>query len=430
MFNFHFLYPYTRTITHGFAVDLEDRNWRHPHQLPILCLLVRGRAMVTLFFAISGYVLSYAFLSQTETQLMKGFSRLSSLSLRRWMRLYLPATISMVCVFFATFIGAFDQGRDFQDSSPWLTGLWEQHPPRFENFGKQMKDFASMWWDWSTPFQWRLFYSEYDPHTWTIPVEFKASMVLFVMLLASAGLKQRWRTGLFVLVTVYCLVSARWDVAAFTGGALVAGIHLWETPRSVGDEEKAALLPTHRTEPASPARVTRIISVVSTTLLLVAALYVLSFPDDSADKTPGFAWLYKITPSMYKKGSAPHPYMFWHSLAGLFVIWSVQRLYYVNAVFCLSIPQYFGKISFAFYLVHGPLLHSAGFALQPKIFAAVESSVSAWVGALVLGWMTMLALSVIAAHLFWKLVDMPLVRFAKWFEALASRRSGVTATLL
>lgn len=153
--------------------------------------------MVTLFFAISGYVLSYGFLSSVTKE--AHFSRLSSLSLRRWMRLYLPATISMLLVMFAAFFGAFEKGREFQDSSRWLTGLWEQHPPRFENFGKQIKDFVHMWWDWQTPFQWRLFYSEYDPHTWTIPVEFKGSMVLFVLLLASAGLKQRWRAGLLFL---------------------------------------------------------------------------------------------------------------------------------------------------------------------------------------------------------------------------------------
>ena len=378
--------------------------------------------MVTLFFAISGYVLSYGFLSSSVTK-EAHFSRLSSLSLRRWMRLYLPATISMLFVMFAAFCGAFDRGREFQDSSPWLTGLWEQHPPRFENFGEQIKDFAHMWWDWSTPFQWRLFYSEYDPHTWTIPVEFRGSMVLFVLLLASAGLKQGWRAGLFALVTVYCLASARWDVAAFTGGGLVADIHLWQIPKGVQDEEKAALLPTHDKQHVVSGQPLRILLVTLKTLVLVAALYILSFPDDSAKQTPGFSWLYKITPAMYRKGSAPHPYMFWHSVAALFVIWSVQQLRYVNGVFCLSIPQYFGKISYAFYLVHGPLLHSAGFALQPKIFEAVGDSVTAWIGALVLGWMTMLALSVIVAHLFWKLVDMPLVRLAKWLEGLASRRA-------
>lgn len=212
---------------------------------------------------------------------------------------------------------------------------------------------------------------------------------------------------------------------------MIADIHLWQNPTGIRDEEKAALLPIHdKPQAAHTGRALKIVFITLKTLVLVAALYILSFPDDSAEQTPGFTWLYKITPAMYKKGSAPHPYMFWHSVAALFVIWSVQQLHYVNAVFCLSIPQYFGKISFAFYLVHGPLLHSAGFALQPKIFGAVGNGVTAWVGALVLGWMTMLALSVIVAHLFWKLVDMPLVRLAKWLEGLASRSAGSTGVRL
>lgn len=204
VFNFHFLYPYTWTITHGYGAASDDKSLNYAHQLPFLCLLVRGRAMVTLFFVISGYVLSYAFLSaptaQTEAQLGKGFSRLTSLTLRRWMRLYLPATLSMLLVMLGAFFGAFDAGHEFQETSAWLTGWSEQHPPRFSSFTRQLKDFAGMWWVWSTPFQWRLFYSEYDPHTWTIPVEFKGSMVLFALLLASAGLKHGY--GYYVLFCV------------------------------------------------------------------------------------------------------------------------------------------------------------------------------------------------------------------------------------
>ncbi|USW51878.1 Putative acyltransferase 3 domain-containing protein [Septoria linicola] len=452
VFNFHFLYPYTKTITHGFGVNLQDVNWRHPHQLPILCLLVRGRAMVTLFFAISGYVLSHGFLSVrsvTHTsdvqQVSQAFSRLSSLALRRWMRLYLPATFSMLLVMFGAFFGAFDAGRDFQDHSPWLTGWWEQHPPRFSSsFAKQLRDFAKMWWEWSTPFQWRLFYSEYDPHTWTIPVEFRGSMVLFVLLLASAGLKRNWRVGLFILVTVYCFASKRWDVAAFTGGALVAEIHIWQAATSapvadttlLEDEEKSVALPTvAQTNPLSTtstrsalrAKPWRYLLTTLQSLLFILALYILSFPDDAAEHTPGFRFLNNtLTPQMYKLGnnSNPHAYTFWHAFSAIFIIYSIRQLRLVNKLLCMSVPQYLGKISYALYLVHGPLLHSAGFPLQVKIFEGLdvkEGEVGKWVGGLMIGWLTMLSLSIVVAHFFWKVVDVPLVRFAKGLERVASR---------
>lgn len=383
--------------------------------------------MVTLFFAISGYVLSYGFLStstaQSDAQLLKGFSRLTSLTLRRWMRLYLPATFSMLLVMFGAFFGAFDAGHKFQETSPWLTGLSEQHPPSFSSFAKQLRDFVGMWWAWATPFQWRLFYSEYDPHTWTIPVEFKGSMVLFVLLLASGGLKQRWRLVLFALTTAYCFASERWDVAAFIGGVLVADIHLWQTWKATEEVDNLDLPRTTSSGRATTSRqrIAAYALMTIKTIVFIAALYVLSFPDDIPERTPGFSWLYRITPPMYKTGST-RPYLFWHALSALFVIWCIRQFHYVDAFFCLYVPQYLGKISYALYLVHGPLLHSAGFAMQPRIFQAVEDSLRGWLGALILGWLTMLGLSVLVAHLFWKIVDVSLVRMAKWLEAKASRR--------
>ncbi|KAM3417228.1 hypothetical protein BST61_g5487 [Cercospora zeina] len=427
VFNFHFLYPYTKTITHGFGVSHgpnDDAVSMHPHQLPILCLLVRGRAMVTLFFAISGYVLSYSFLSATRThdaESLRRWTRLSSLTLRRWMRLFLPATISMLIVMFAAFTGAFDAGREFQKSSEWLTGSWEQHPPRRATFDAQFADFEWMWWDWQTPFQWRLYYSWYDPHTWTIPVEFRGSIVLFVLLLGSAGLKQSWRTVVFAFATVFCFASKRWDSAAFTSGALVADLHLWQMSASaMAEMDEKTSLPRWRRGKVSgifTRKIEKHLCTALKTILFVAALWILSFPDDEAWITPGFSWLNYMTPRAYD-GRELRPYMFWHAFAASFILWSVQRLHYVQTFFCLPIPQYLGKISYAFYLVHGPLLHGVGFALQPQIFEGLGAadSITKWVGGLVLGWMTMLTLSIVVAHMFWKVVDVPLVKLAKWVE--------------
>lgn len=423
VFNFHFLYPYTRTITHGFAAGRDDDDsHRNFHQLPIICLLVRGRAMVTLFFAISGYVLSYNFLaSMRNSKWIHGFGRLSSLTLRRWARLYLPATISMSLVCLGAFFGAFEPGREFQESE-WLTGLWEQHPPKFESFGAQLRDFFFMWWDWSTPFQWRLYYSLYDPHTWTIPVEFKGSMVLFILLVAAAGLKQGWRIGLVVLVTIFCFASQRWEVATFTGGALVAELHLIAAAR----QEKSCALPLDEKAPAPkiPSQVRKYAIILLKSMVFVFSLYVLSFPDDAADTTPGFWWLNRITPPIYNQH-----YLFWHAFAALFVIWSIETLSLMRKFLSLSFPQYLGKISYGLYLVHGPLLHSAGFAMQPKIWQTIgHDTMVKWVGGLVLGWLTMLILSIVAAHLFYKLVDAPLVRATKWVEGLAREKEAFTST--
>ncbi|KAK4623624.1 O-acetyltransferase PaAT-1 [Fulvia fulva] len=432
VFNFHFLYPYTKTITHGYAVDTEDVNWRYPHQLPFLCLLVRGRAMVTLFFAISGYVLSYNFLASARGDLsLHGITRLASLTLRRWMRLFIPASFSMLLVCFATYLGAFDKGRQLAGTG-LVTGAWEEHPPRFDTFAEQWEDFRKMWWSWSNLWEWRFYYGNYDPHTWTIPVELRGSMVLFMILLASLGLKQRWRFGLIALVMSYCFCTGKWHLATFIAGALIADFHLtWprsdRTPSAdpVDDEkdfDHPSKFPTFEVaQRRQRYLVTRRYSaVLSKWFVFLLGLYILSFPDDKAEVTPGFVVLRRWTPPMYN-----YPHHFWHSFASIFIIWSVTTIPTVREILNWPFPQYLGKTSYGFYLVHGPLLHSLGFALQPKIFAALgHETVTRWCFGLLVGWVIMLGVSIGVAHLFWKFVDVPLVKLTKRIEKVASRERG------
>lgn len=435
VFNFHFLYPYTKSIINGYGAKLDDNHdWQYPHQLPILCLLVRGRAMVTLFFAISGYVLSYGFLASTRNnpQSLDHYSRMSSLAFRRWVRLYVPASISMFLVNIAAYMGAYEQGRKLK-TSEWMQGVWEQHPPQLKSLRAYLKNYCRMWVRWQKPFVWWSYYSDYDPHTWTIPTEFRDSMVLFLVLIASAGLKPRWRFGLLVLTTAFCFANHRWDVATFIGGAVVADIHIWQKVSPAILDEKQHALPTDSSSeagspsqadgsPSASSEAVEIATSVSKWILLLTSLWVLSFPDAKGPSTPGFIWLHKLTPPGYEP-LYDDPHAFWHALAAVPILWSITNIPSINNFLSSSIPQYLGKISYGLYLVHGPLLHSIGFALQPKIWEYVgggDSDVRYCFG-LLLGWMTMLCMSIFGAHLFWRFVDMPLVKAARWLEKRASR---------
>lgn len=408
VFHFHFLYPYSDSMKHGFGSNAENR---YILQLPIICLLLRGRAMVTLFFAISGYVLSYNFLASCrEKQWDNAFSRLASLTLRRWLRLFLPATFTMMLVCIGVQLGFYSSARELQ-FNPLAAGKWEEHPPHFPDFRTQIKDFAGMWWVWSSPFRWDLNYTPYDPHTWTIPVELRCSLILFVFLVGSAGLKQRWRTGLTLLVATYCLFQNRWDVATFIGGALVADLHqaaLYREGQKVPPHVDSSAVTT-----APPKG-----SAITTTLkwlLLATSLYVLSFPDNLSKKTPGYRFLRSITPPSYREA-----HFFWHAFASSFVLWCVQAIPQIRMFLSSPIPQYLGKTSFALYLVHGPLLHSIGFNLQPKIWEVTGSDTMVpWCAGLFVGWLVMFPLSMMTAYVFYRFVDIPLVRLARYVESLA-----------
>ncbi|SMR45254.1 unnamed protein product [Zymoseptoria tritici ST99CH_3D1] len=418
VFNFHFLYPYTHTITYGYGGVNEDVATRFPHQLPFLCLLVRGRAMVTLFFAISGFVLSHGFLGAVRSgRLTDAVSRLSSLAIRRWLRLFAPAFISMMLVCLSSYVGAFDRGYEFQEGE-WLTGMWEEHPPRYTTLRMQLLDFWAEWWAWSSPFRWSFYFGYYDPHTWTIPVEFRGSMVLFLVLLATAGLKPRWSFGIMFLVTGYCLSRELWEVATFTGGALVAHLHQATAAR----RSSRQLLPNQSVSTSTSVGSSQADALFGLHIVaFLFSLFLLSFPDDGAGETPGFRWLESIAPLNYASARE-----FWQPFGAVFILYSVEHLHSLRTALSSPLPQYLGKISFAFYLVHGPLLHSAGMALQPTLWTYIgggseELSDAHWLGGLFIGWMTMLTLSIAVGHLFWLMVDLPLVRATRWLELKARK---------
>lgn len=99
--------------------------------------------MVVIPFAISGFVLSHSFLASIHKP-AEALSRLGFLTLRRWLRLFVPASISMfIACIFASF-GAFDRGREFL-TGPWFSGLLEQYPPRLETIPEFLYDFCDMW---------------------------------------------------------------------------------------------------------------------------------------------------------------------------------------------------------------------------------------------------------------------------------------------
>ncbi|KAI1871847.1 hypothetical protein JX265_005833 [Neoarthrinium moseri] len=414
VFNFHFLYPHTYTIFQNFGAPTPDGQHDFFHQLPYVCLIYRGRAMVVLFFALSGYVLSYRYLSQIRHHAWEGSQKsIASLTLRRFVRLYVPPTTSMFLVMVAAFFGAFEPGRRFQDSD-WRHGPAEQHPVQQATLLAQLSDFARMWWDWSNPWTWNPYFSHYDPHTWTIPLEFRSSIALFALLVSRTRLRVFYGFALTLVVALYCLFSARWDVAVFLGGSLVADVHIALSSRHAG---VVTLSPTTITGVARKSY-QKIPKTLVTRLGLLLGLYLLSFPDEASEVTPGYKTMASWTPSNYG-----HKYLFWHCIACIILLWCSGLDEIIKRPFETKVAQYLGKISYALYLVHGPLLHSLGFALQPRIWERIgHESTSQWILGLFVGWMLMLGWSIVVADLFWRCIDAALVSFTKQIEQAISIR--------
>ncbi|KAJ1325225.1 acyltransferase family protein [Microdochium nivale] len=475
VFNFHYLYPYTLTVIHGF-----NPNSVHiyAHQYPFLCLLARGRAAVCVFFAVSGYVLSHRFIQLVrQRNLSKAHSSLASLTFRRGMRLFLPPTISLIIIALAAWLGAYEPGWKLK-GSPWQGGEWEPNPGRRPDLGITLRDLYFTWWDWSNPWNWNPMYIEYDPHLWTIPIEFRSSIVLFIALLGTASLRGSWRGSLLWIGCVYCLWYGRWDVGVFLGGAVMAEMHLYiasrpspwswratvarfkqvvgrgrlqissssaSTLRNVEDPEQG--IPEQTNITTKPRKFTpqSIAWTVFLVLILLSSLFFLSYPDSRGPSTPGFTVISQyLTPRAFNNG----PYLFWHAVGSILFIFSVPLLPRLAGwVFENPVAQYLGRISYALYLCHGPVMHSLGFAVQPLIFKNVvgvyvidepeqgggaaaadvaqpprwAGGQSGWCLGLLLGWFMCLVVTIFVADIFWRFVDVGCVKFARAVETAMVR---------
>ncbi|KAL8724598.1 MAG: hypothetical protein Q9166_007855 [cf. Caloplaca sp. 2 TL-2023] len=170
VFNFHF--------AHGTYVPTMDRVYRSPPtqrnnhiiQLPVIRLFYTAEASVAIFFVLSGYTLSRRTIAAILSgDLEKANVGVSSLALRRGIRLFGPAMIASLLVYLTQRAGWMlakglpkDYVGDFwSDSRMYLAYLGTL----LDIWTWEIDLDAGEWW--------------FNPHVWTVPVEFRCSMVVF-----------------------------------------------------------------------------------------------------------------------------------------------------------------------------------------------------------------------------------------------------------
>jgi peptidoglycan/LPS O-acetylase OafA/YrhL len=220
VFNFHFLFTYTHKTMMGWGLGGE--NWGI-HQLPIIHMVISGHVMVTIFFVISGYVLSHKPLKLLHSNSWeRAFHTLASSTFRRGFRLYLPSIAGLFCVLVAVRLGLFHYSTMVREEGSTIRGINEQHPPIYHSLGRQIFDWYLTVVHLMDPWNWNLFYNSYNPHLWTIPVEFRCSILLFLTLLTTSKLRPRSRLCSVFALILFCVRWGRWDVVLFLSGLMLA----------------------------------------------------------------------------------------------------------------------------------------------------------------------------------------------------------------
>lgn len=406
VFWYHLMNPFHPRHLEGYGYNPEGS---HFIQLPILRLIYSGNVMVYIFFVISGYVLSIKSIGliRSGRSYTAIFTTISSSIFRRAIRLALPPLISTFINMLLTHAGLFEITKSIADDPTALPGYREPHPQRLSTFSAQV-------WDWIQnsqsilrPYSAGTPKSRYDPHTWTINVEGRNSMLVFLYLICFA----RTKTGIRIclcLSLIFCLCQVdAWHESLFLTGILLAEINLMQaSPRftaKFGDPRSQTTKETNLdTEQKQHSK-----KEIFHWSLFLLSLYLASTPEREPWNVPGYRYLTRIVTIQH----------FWIRLGCPLIVFSISNSTSLKQLFSNRLARILANLSFACYLVHFTTIHTLAYAIVPALWRLLGKDtpwgyeLSFVIGAVVVTIVTMWL-----SDIFWRAVDMPSVRFARWLE--------------
>ena len=340
-------------ITFGFgAGDPGENTWLI--QLPIVRLFYSGPPMVSIFFVISGYALSYKPLKQMRAgQYDSLLATLSSSVFRRPVRLFLPCFVSTFLVACMAQMGLYERTNDYAHN---LRAIYEDHPWTAPDMYTQFIDWCYKMFEFVNVFNWFIFAGsvDLDRHLWTIPNEFRASMVLFLTHFGIARMKTTIRLATVLGLIWWGMHWDRWEICLFWSGCFLAELDQIRIAR-----ENTIQTPTYMNRSGNKNRQwDRLWNWIWISSFIVA-LYLASYPDAAGEVTPGYRYLATWVPEYYSE-----KYRFWQCFAAVQLVWTVNNSDVLKKPFNTPFIQYLGKISYAIYLMHGPVIHTFGYTVS------------------------------------------------------------------
>lgn len=446
VFHAHYSYSFSNCLEEAPTEQLRDRVMYQPY----VSLLWSGVAMVDVFFFISGYVLATKPLRLIRSQqVSKAFSAISSAVFRRALRLYLPCMALIILIALMVRLRCFEAGNNFYwQAHVGMVGPQEAPPPYFSSFWDQIWDaLMDCYRMFDNTIPWGVFnipYTEtgaarpqatvYDPHLWTIPKEFKCSMLIFMMLTLTAPLRTSWRMIINGALTLNCLFTERFGELLFIAGMLFAEIDMIRAERQAKQVELDPSFHQRHNYNLPPARIQslpflqRIMSegnFMSNLLglaMFIPGLFLLSIPSQGADLYPQFQRVLSWVPAYIQEKDD-----FVRVIGAIMTTWPVATSSWLTPLFANSVAHYLGQISFALYLVHGAVIKSLWYWLQPKVNELVAGKPvwampsAPFIRLWLIGYVIVLPTVIWSADIFWRVIDQRCVSFARWVETKAVR---------
>jgi peptidoglycan/LPS O-acetylase OafA/YrhL len=409
-------------ISHAF--NTEQNSWRNQ---PFLSLFFNGTGMVALFFIISGYVLGYRLLVQIRRRESERLlNTFTSSTFRRYIRLYLSSCIAIIltlplvrCQLYNGMIIRLHKN-----------GFWEQLPDCMFDIIRFCNPFADIR-GWIHAGH---FYPKHLGVLWTIPVEYRGSVALFVFCIAACKLTTRSRMVLTWIVIIACYVWQSVYVSEFLAGLWIADLTLNRHPerlqdggeraRGMGRNQPTAMISSSSQPPPSINYSSRLHPERSTILpklghIILLTIGVILIGQPNHGELLGTIWgtfpwrfLHLLHPYWWDPSGL---YIFWHG-PGAFLVMYALEFYPGPALrkpLHWPISQYIGDLSFGIYLVHVPVVFAVlwhGMHPLRERYLGSDGYLAFLPGVLVT------TVAVFAAADYFTRIDTRVVRFARWLE--------------
>lgn len=405
-------------------------------QLPPFRLLFNGPSMVALFMVISGYAISLPLLRCREdvgASNVGFFRRLCSAATRRIFRIYLPS----IAILFLSELVYFCNVFPWKAADDWLGGLKPLTAPwahvqyvlsRIVHLLDISNHQVDINFDRNRPDMRTINYQ-----LWTMPIEFRGSCAVYLLILTFSFWKPQPRYLALVGVAMYWFYMGHWDLFAFVAGILLAERHV---ASESGPDREIALSysssPLEIQEPITKAwnKFTEKIYLqrIGISVSFILGMYFLCMC--GADRLAAeYRWL-AVARSPEWDNAEMMPRC-WRSVGAVLVIYAISKSALLQRPLNSRPLQYLGKISFPLYLVHPTVYLALKWPVRDFLWWAVtrtpypgtiEASKHAlsfamtWMGTMIV----LDAVMVVASELWNRFVDMKCLVLARRFEKCVS----------
>lgn len=343
-------------------------------RFPFAKIWFRGHGMVDVFFVISGYALSYSMLKSIHSkQHAKVLHSLASATLRRYLRLFAPTAMASFVAMIVIGTGLARKGEPpevvqstiLENLRFWVIDTTRSSSPFQHVVG---------WWYGGC------FGTKYLPQMWTIPVEFRGSVVLFMFLAATCKMK----TVVRLWTTWVCILAFFWWEATYAGeflmGMWIADLKLHRAKQSQNqassplllispstsltsdealDEEKGLLDENlSRLDTSWAAILVKALQQVPIFVIFILSLFICSSTPliapiflDTKSRFPFnvIAW---FMPPNYDQGAQIH---FPLAIGAFMLVYALDNSTLLQRPLQLPISQFMGELSFGIYAMHNTI---------------------------------------------------------------------------